>query len=271
MSILDQIDALPWEMGTDLYHGMDRRGITLAKVTNITDPDKFNRVKCLPIGSADAEETDWCYVMTPAGGPKRGIFWFPRVDDLVVLAYLDSNPHRPLVIGGLWTTEAAPPYIIEEGKVPEYSFRTPSKIELLMHDEEDKHKVTLTMPSEAVFVMDDEKKLLELHDKENKNSISIDWKGGNISVKANNKIELNAGEGKSKITLEKNGNVNIEGNANITVKGKTKVVIQSANIEIKADAKVAVKAAQGEIKASATLDLNGSAMATLKGGMIKIN
>lgn len=77
---------------------------------------------------------------------ERGIFWFPRLDDLVVLAYLDDDPHRPLVIGSLWTTEVKPPYTIEEGKVQEYAMRTPSKIELLMHDEEKKHKVTLTLP-----------------------------------------------------------------------------------------------------------------------------
>ena len=90
-----------------------RRGLTLAKVTNVTDPEKFNRVKCLPIGSENTEskeETDWCYVMAPAGGMERGIFWFPRLDDLVVLAYLDDDPHRPLVIGSLWTTEVKPPY-----------------------------------------------------------------------------------------------------------------------------------------------------------------
>jgi len=278
MSILDQIDALSREMGTDLHHSMDRHGLTLAKVTNITDPDKFNRVKCLPIGSektkdasgkSTSEETDWCYVMAPAGGPERGIFWFPQVDDLVVLAYLDNDPHRPLVIGALWTTEVKPPYAIKDGKVNEYSFRTPSKIELLMHDEDKKHKVTLTMPSEAALVLDDEKKLLELRDKDKKNSLSIDWKGGNFSVKADNKIELVAGN--SKLTMEKSGDIKIEGNATITVKGNTKVAISAASIEVKGNSTVSVQGAKTEVKASATLDLNGSAMATLKGGMVKIN
>lgn len=278
MSILDQIDALSREMGTDLYHGMDRRGLTLAKVTNITDPDKFNRVKCLPVGSENttdadgkqtSEETDWCYVMTPAGGPERGIFWFPQVDDLVVLAYLEGDPHRPLVIGSLWTTEVKPPYTIEDGKVQEYSSRTPSQIELLMHDEADKHKVTLTMPSGAVFTMDDGGKLLSLQDKDGKNSVKIDWNSGSVSVQAENKIELTCG--KSTITLEKSGNITLDGGANVTIQGKSKVAVSGANVEIKGNSAVSISGAKAEVKASTTLDLNGSAMATLKGGMVKIN
>ena len=72
MSIAEQLDSFSCEMGMGLRRGMDRRGLTLAKVTNVTDPEKFNRVKCLPIGSENTEskeETDWCYVMAPAGGP----------------------------------------------------------------------------------------------------------------------------------------------------------------------------------------------------------
>ena len=50
MSIAQQLDSLAREMGMGMRRGMDRSGLTLAKVTNVTDPDKFNRVKCLPIG-----------------------------------------------------------------------------------------------------------------------------------------------------------------------------------------------------------------------------
>ena len=55
MSIAEQLDSLSREMGMGLRRGMDRRGLTLAKVTNVTDPEKFNRVKCLPIGVPEAE------------------------------------------------------------------------------------------------------------------------------------------------------------------------------------------------------------------------
>ena len=44
MSIVEQLDSLFRESGAGLRREMDRRGPTLAKVTNVTDPEKFNRV-----------------------------------------------------------------------------------------------------------------------------------------------------------------------------------------------------------------------------------
>ena len=83
MSIAEQLDSLFRESGAGLQREMDRRGPTLARVTNVTDPEKFNRVKCLPVGSENTEETDWCYVMAPMGGKECGQFFFPNVNDLV--------------------------------------------------------------------------------------------------------------------------------------------------------------------------------------------
>lgn len=115
MSISEQLNAL---MGGDAGPNdrpMSRFGLTLAKVTNINDDKKLNRVKCLPIGSPDAEETDWCYVMAPLGGKGCGQFFFPNVNDLVVLAYLGGDPHRPLVLGAIWNTVVTPPYTVQNG------------------------------------------------------------------------------------------------------------------------------------------------------------
>lgn len=261
MSIAEQLDALSREMGIGMRREMDRRGLTLAKVTNVTDPEKFNRVKCLPVGAGNDEETDWCYVMTPAGGMERGLFWFPRVDDLVVLAYLDDDPHRPMVLGALWTTEVKPPYTIQDGKVQEYSLRTPSKIELLMHDEEKKHKATLTMPSGTTLLLDDENQKVEVKDKEGKNAVLLDLKGGNMTLKAESKMELAVGN--ATLTMEKNGN--------ITVKGNGKLAMQGANVEAKATASMSLQGATAQVKSNGTLDLSASGPATLKGAMVKIN
>ena len=88
--------------------------LTLATVKDIKDDKKLNRVKCLPIGAPDDEMTDWCYVMTPMGGKERGLFLFPQVDDLVVLGYLENDPHRPIVLGGFWNTETTPPLTVAD-------------------------------------------------------------------------------------------------------------------------------------------------------------
>ena len=262
MSIVEQLDSLFRESGAGLRREMDRRGPTLAKVTNVTDPEKFNRVKCLPVGSENTEETDWCYVTAAAGGMEYGFFWFPRVDDLVLLDYLDGDPHRPVVIGRLWTTEVKPPYTIADGKVQDYALRTPSGIELLMHDEEEKHKVTLTMPSGATLVLDDEAQKVELRDKESQNALLMDLKEGGITLQAAKKIELSAG--KAALTIEEAGN--------ITAKGESKVAVQGANIKAKASAGLTLEGgSQAAVKSNGTLELTASGNTTVKGLMVNIN
>ena len=255
MSLAEQLDALMGNAGVMPGRDMSRFGLTLARVTNITDDKNFNRVKCLPIGSEAREETDWCYVMTPMGGTDCGMFFFPQVDDLVVLAYLDQDVHRPLVLGGFWNTEVTPPYQVKDGVFYEYSIRTPKKTELLLYDEEEKQAATLAMPSGTMLRLDDEngKKMIQLQDKDGGNSLVMDFEAGEITLKAASKITLDVGG--NQIVIDSGGNITIKGSATIKTEGTD---IQS-------------KATNGLKMESAQMDLSASVQASLKGGMVKIN
>ncbi len=254
MGIADQFQEALDASGQGYERQMARPGLTLAKVTNVTDPDKLNRVKCLPIENENKEETDWCYVMAPLGGKQCGQFFFPNVNDLVVLAYLGGDPHRPMVIGAFWNTEVKPPYVIEGGKVQEFSIKTPGGTELLFHDEKKKEKVTLTLPSGTTLIVDDEKQAVSLKDKAGGNALTMDLKGGNVALKAKTKLTLSAGQ--TTITLESSGNITQKAAGNITQK---------------ANAKVAIQGAQAEVKATAALTLQATGPATLKGAIVNIN
>lgn len=262
MGIADQFQAALNASGQTFEQQMSRHGLTLAVVTNITDPDKLNRVKCVPIeNNKNEEETDWCYVMAPLGGKQSGQFFFPNVNDLVVLAYLGGDPHRPMVIGSWWNTEVAPPYTIEEGKVYNFSIKTPSGTELLLYDEPEKQKVTLTLPSGTVLRIDDEKKAVALQDKEGKNALTMDLEKGDIELKANTKLTLSAGE--TTITLESSGS--------IAQKASKKVSIEAANIEEKGSAGVKIEGAKIEVSAQTQLDLKSSGPTNVKGLVVNLN
>lgn len=240
----------------------DRRtGLTLAKVTNIKDEQKLNRVKCLPIGWDDTNETDWCYVMAPMGGNDSGAFFFPQVNDLVVLAYLDGDPHRPIVLGAFWNTEVKSPLSVQDGKAEEYMLKTPKKIEMKLTDTDKKQKVTLTMPSGTVLTLDDENSKVSIQDKKGDNALTMDLKGGNVTLKAKTKISIEAG--KTALTLDSSGN--------ITMKSNGKISLQATDIEAKANSKLALQGTTAEVKASANLNLNASGPAALKGAIVKIN
>ncbi len=260
MSLSEQLDAL-----LDAPDGQMGQGgafnLMLAKVTNIKDEKNFNRVKCLPIGAKDPEETDWCYVMAPMGGKDRGLFLFPQVGDLVVLGYIGADPHRPIVLGSFWNTETTPPLAVKDGKAEDYVLRTPNKIEILLHDESGKQKLTVTMPSGTVVELDDENKKASVHDKNSDNALLMDLGKGEVELKAKTKLTLSAG--KTTITLEQGGN--------ITEKGTGAIKLDGGSIEGKSKGKLALQGMDAEVKANASLKLSASGPASLKGAVLKLN
>ena len=261
MGIAEELQAAMESAGYGIEQQMARPGLSLAVVTNINDEEKLNRVKCLPIETDQTEETDWCYVMAPLGGKECGQFFFPNVNDLVVLAYLGGDPHRPMVLGGFWNSETKPPYIIQDGKVLNYTIKTPSGTELLFYDEPGKQKVTLTLPSGTVLTIDDENQAVSLKDQKGENALEMDLKGGNVTLKAKTKLTLSAGE--TSVVLESSGN--------LTQKASSKVSIEAATIEEKGSAQVTIQGAATEVKGDSTLNLQASGTAALKAGIVNIN
>ena len=247
--------------GLSMEQRMQRPGLSLGIVTNVSDEAKLNRVKCLPIENEQVEETDWCYVMAPLGGSGCGQFFFPNVNDLVVLAYLGGDPHRPLVLGALWNSQVPPPYTIQEGKVYHFSIKTPGGSELLFYDEPKKQKVTLTLPSGVTLTMDDENQSVALRDSGGDNALVMDLKGGSVTLQAKTKLTLSAGS--TAITLESAGN--------LTVKADREIGVETATLSEKGSAAVNIQGAQVEVKATGTLDLQASGVTTVKGGMVNIN
>jgi len=261
MNIAEEFEAALKSSGQTLPRQMSRLGLTLAKITNITDKEKLNRVKCLPIENENAEETDWCYVMAPLGGKGCGQFFFPSVGDLVVLAYLGGDPHRPMVIGACWNTETTPPYPIENGKTLNYSIKTPTGTEFLLYDEKSKQKATLKLPSGTVLKLDDEAQAVTIQDKSGGNMLKMDLKRGEITLKAKKKLTLSAGN--AAVTLDSSGN--------IEEKASSKIVLKSANIEEKGSARVVVQGGTVQVKADTDLTLQASGPTSVKGIVVNIN
>ena len=239
MSIAEEFQAALNSVGYTLERQMERAGLALGVVTNVSDPNELNRVKCVLVENDQNEETDWCYVMAPLGGQGCGQFFFPKVNDLVVLGYLNGDPHRPMVLGAYWNTTVKPPYVIQNGKVYDYIIKTPSGTELHLYDEPGKQKVILSLPSGTTLTMDEEGKKIALQDQSGVNALTMDLQGGNVELKAKTKLTLSAGTGAS-IVLQASGNV--------TEKANVKVAVQAATIEEKA-----------------------SAQMTIQGGMVSIN
>ena len=250
---------------SDLFTNNEAKGnvfsLTLATVVNISDEQNLNRVQCLPLGSNDNELTDWCYVMTPMAGKERGLFLFPQVDDLVVLGYLENDVHRPIVLGSFWTTDSMPPFTVQDGKAEDYCLKTPQKVALTLHDEDQKQKLTITMPSGIVIEIDDEQQTVTTKNQGGDTALTMKMKDGEIELAAKKKLTLSAG--KTTITLEDSGDITLKGNGDVSLDGK--------GINVKAQGSVSLKGMDIAVQATKDLALKSSGTAALKGSLLKLN
>ncbi len=252
MSIIEQFNNITEEQ--DRSHG-DRRGITLATVTNINDPENLGRVKCkFFTANQEASELDWAYVLTPFGGKECGFYFMPNIGDAVLLAFEDGDVRRPFIIGSLWGSILTPPLKLKDGKNETYQIKTPNKSTIELLDTKEKEKITVKTPKGRQVVLDDEKKLIEI--KDDGNSITLDGEGGEVKIKCKNKLTIEVGDN-AKITIDGvSGAVKIE--------GKKSVDIEGAQINLTAKAKAAI-AADGQIS------VESKGMAVVKGAMLKLN
>lgn len=248
----------------EIQRGMQRAGLTLAKVTNITDPEKLNRVMCRPVAAEsekDILETEWCPVVQPLSGSGRGQFFMPSVDDLVVLGYLNGDPHCPYVLGGTWNNESAAAYKVEDGKNLNFSIKTPSGTEILLYDEPEKESVVLRLPTGACLEINEGTKSASLKDGEGKNQLSINWEKGEITLSAEQKLTLSAGS--TELVLDASGTLSMSADKSVTMTG--------ADISAEASNGLTAKGTSSTVEATGKLTLKGST-AELQGPMgVNIN
>lgn len=83
-------------------------GVVMGVVTNNSDPKGWGRVK-VKIPTHLEGETDWVHVATPMGGPQRGAYFLPEVNDNVLVAFISGDIDKPCVIGSFWNGKQKPP------------------------------------------------------------------------------------------------------------------------------------------------------------------
>ena len=241
----------------DIQRRSLKTGLTLAHVTNIKDPENKNRVLCKPVTNDNEKavlESEWCDVIQPLSGKNAGTFIFPCVDDLVLIGYLDGDPHCPYVIGGVWDQTSTAPYTIQDGKNTEYSFKTPTGTEIHIHEEKDKQKIEVKTPKGTQLVLDDEKETVTVEDKNKKNTITLKLKDGEIEIKADKKLTMAAGN--TKLELTSDGKATLDAKGDVTLKG--------ASIKGTATGAMELKGSSATVNATGKLTLKG-ASADLKG------
>lgn len=273
-----------------------------AIITDNEDDGGLARVKVKFPWMADDEKTPWISVLTPHAGKDKGFRFIPEIDDEVMVDFWDANAETPFVTGSVYT-EKNKSGIAETGN---HVKMIGSRSGRRFHIDDDKKKLQLTdSPYQKEYpgnyiVMSGEEEMIDIGHAKSKddfakftamsngviglvskiggtqkyfikfdpdsNCITIESKG-DIKIKADQKIDINAMEINMKAT-----NIKITADSSLEMKGTSEAKLEGTQVKINADATLEAKGgATAKVEGSAMLELKSGAMAKLEGAIVMIN
>lgn len=205
---------------------------------------------------------EWVKILSPYAGAAYGVYCVPEIDEVVLVGFIGGSLKRPFLLGSLYPSSADMVNESFDDKNLLKHIKTKSGVDILINEEDGKQTVTLTTPKGSMIVVDDENESCKISDKNGKNKIELDYKGGAVSIEAEKTLTLKAGSTQ----------FSMDGNAgNIELKG-TKIAMSADNeIGIKATAALKMEGAQTELKGQAQVNVQASGSLALKGAMVQLN
>lgn len=277
-------------------------GVQSAKVVGPSSSeihtDKYGRIKIQfhwdRKGILDGESSFWVRVVTPWAGTKWGMVQIPRVDQEVIVDFLEGDPDQPIVTGMVYNNENMPPYDLP-ANMTQSGIKTRSSAqgsdanfnEIRFEDKKGQESIT-------VHAEKDYEKTVENNETV---KIGFDTKEGGQTVEIYKDRDVTIEKGKD-VLLIKTGDQTTtlnQGNQSIEVKTGDQTTEVSAgkisttamkSIELKCGsssiklepAKITIKSTMVSIEADATAAMkspmttvSGDGMLTLEGAMVAIN
>ncbi len=239
--------------GRDLASGL-MQGVVTALVTNLQDPQNLGRVKVKYAWLGEIE-SDWVRIATPMAGKERGFYYLPEINDEVLIAFEHGDPHRPYIVGYLWSSTDKPPkqnsQVSKDGKVNERIIHSRSGHVVIFDDTDGKEKIIV-------------------RDKTGKNEWIIDSAENSMTINVEGDFTVNAGgkvliKSKADMTLETQAKGLVKTQQDLTLNATGKGTFSSVG-NLVLDTK-----AKGQFTSATQLALEGKAQATLKGAMFEIS
>jgi type VI secretion system secreted protein VgrG len=258
----------------------------IAVVVDNKDPDNMGRVKVQFFWQENDETTSWIRVASPHHGTRndgkknRGLFFTPEIDDLVLVGFIQNDPDRPMVFSSVPHGKSLDSSPNSKNQTKAITTRSGSTIVFTDKEDAKEHTIKIATNNQnyvSIKVKNDDgsikvysSKAIEVNSKESiivKSGTSIDVSSGKtINVKS------------EKITIEAKDSILLKAEKNIELKAKEIKLEALSKIEAKANQSVEIKGTKVEVAGTATakvsaakLDLEASAMANLKGAIVKIN
>ncbi len=186
-------------------------GLINAEVVSLDDKEKLGRIQ-VKYSIFESCRSDWARLVTPMGGPERGLFFCPEIGDEVLVAFVQGDIRCPYIIGSVWSTVDKPPP--NDGKTKDNNWRF------------------IKSRSGHIFKLDDTKgkEKIEIIDKDGKHKVVIDTANDNIQVTCDSgNVEIKAKSGKVTIDAQ---TVEIKASADMTLSAGTSMKIKGTTVDI---------------------------------------
>ncbi len=231
--------------------------------------DKYGRIKVqFPWdrqGKSDENSSCWIRVVQGWAGKGWGHLFVPRIGMEVMVAFVDGDPDRPLVVGALYNAEQTVPVTLPDDQTKSTIKTNSSKggggfNQILFDDAKDKELIYLhaqkDMTSEVLHnrtatVTQDEKLTVSKGDR----TVEVSEGKETHSVKKTRDVTVT---GKETHTNKADFDHTVDGNMSLTVKGNYSLTVQGS-ITIKATGAVTIESSAGAVtvKAAQSLETSG--------------
>lgn len=216
-------------------------GLQVGKVLAYADdPAGQHRVK-IKLPMFKTTEVFWARMLFEYAGTASGNFFWPEVNDEVLVGFLNDDPRNPVILGSMCSKANVPAVVRPTSDVDIKAIITKKNLRIEFDDI--KKIITIKTPGANSITIDDQNKKMVLKD-QNGNQIQMAADG--ITIDSAGELKLTAAK---KITIASSGG---------------DVSIAGTNIKSAAKAKF-------EVSGNGGLDLKTSAIAIIKGSLVKIN
>lgn len=264
-------------LGPDHDHEINRiGGVVTGIVTSNSDPEKLGRVQVkypwLPSSGGGVLSSGWARLAVPGGGNGRGFLSIPEVNDEVLISFENGDTGSPYVIGVLYNSKDKPPQT--DGNLVDLASK---KVNQRVIVSRSGHSIVLddTTGKEKITVIDKTKKNKIIIDS-TKNEMTIE-SAGKLTVKSTGDMMLDSTgkldiKSKGALSIASEAGMDLKANSALSVTGNQKVEMKSASSTMTLQAAGAeLKGTKVDVTANTALNLNGSAMVKIQGGIVKIN
>jgi type VI secretion system secreted protein VgrG len=260
--------------------------------------DKYGRVKVQFFwdrdGKNDANSSCWVRVATHWAGKQWGAIHIPRIGQEVIVDFMEGDVNNPIIVGSVYNADMMPPYDLPDNKTQSGIKSRSSKggspanfNEIRFEDKKGSEQVFIHAEKnqdievendETHWVGHDRKKTIDhdetthvKHDRtetvDHDETITIHGKETN-TIDGNQSIEITQGNQSTSIDL---GKIETEAMQSIELKvGQSSIKLDPTGVTIKGMMITIEAQVQGQFKA-VMIQVNGSAMTQVQGGLVMIN